>query len=285
MSELDIGIASWGSPQKLRKTVDYIERNTVSDYRLFIVDNASPDPKVAAAIEEMAAKNNRIVPVMLEENTGYPGAVNEFIRRAETTFVAYFDNDAYVSTSGWDKKMMDKIGSFHELAMVFPNGGNYPIPRTHYTEVLWGVGFCWMLNRQRWIDVGPFDEEIGHQEEVDFQTRLRLDGWKIAALSDVHVKHDATSSTNPESAARINQGVVNWVNKWVAYFGGKHMNYHSPNVIRFADWPVNALYLEEYYLQKFPNLNQEPEQVTVDGQPMDLIKVPRYQHLYRGRVI
>jgi GT2 family glycosyltransferase len=187
VSELDIGIASWGSPQKLRKTVDYIERNTVSDYRLFIVDNASPDPKVGMAIEEMAAKNPRIVPVMLETNTGYPGAVNEFIRRAETTFVAYFDNDAYVSTTGWDKKMMEKIGSFHELAMVFPNGGNYPIQRTHYTEVLWGVGFCWMLNRQRWIDVGPFDEEIGHQEEVDFQTRLRLDGWKIAALSDVHV--------------------------------------------------------------------------------------------------
>lgn len=282
---VDFGIASYQNPQKLSKTLKKMQQNSVLDWRCFVVDNASPDPGVRTVIEAAASADERIVPVFRDSNVGYAGAVNHFLELAETPFVAYLDNDAYVQSHGWDEALLSPLMKHHELAMTFPNGGAYPLRRTHYTEVLWGVGFCWMLNRQRYIEIGGMDTEIGHQEEVDFQMRLRLDGWKMAAVTSVLVKHDATSSMNPDSQKRINDGVIRWVDKWASYFGGKGLNYHSPNVIRFEDWPINALYLEEFYQKFLPDLNADPETIKIDGRDYDLIKVPRYPFLYRDRII
>jgi len=129
-----------------------------------------------------------------------------------------------------------------------------------------------------------FDTMLGHQEEADAALRVRLAGCKCAGAPEVHVTHDATATSNPANQERISRGVVNWVNKWCAYFGGKHLNYHSTNVIRWEDW--NALYLEEFWKQ-FPSLqglNDSPEVVTLNGAEYDLIRVPRLKGFYRGRI-
>lgn len=284
---IDMGIASYNNPHKLDQCIRLIRQNSQSDWRLLVVDNNSPDSEVRPVIEKHAAEDNRIIPLFLEENLRYPGAVNTILEWAETNNVAYIDNDAYIHTPGWDLKLASYLESNHEVAMAFPNGGAYPIQRPRYTEILWGVGFCWMLNRQRYKEIGGFDTEIGHQEEVDYQTRIRLGGWRIVADSSVVVHHDASSTRDPASQERINQGVVNWVNKWNRYYVGPHVTYHSPNVTRFEDW--TAIYMEEWYqLQpELQGLNDNPETLFIAGlgREVDLIKVPRWQHLYRGRVI
>lgn len=285
---IDMGTASWGSPEKLDRCLTAVRNMSKSDWRFLVVDNNSDDPAVRAVIERHVSEEPRIIPMFLEENKGYVGAVNTILEWAETNNVAYVDNDAYVQTLGWDMTLAGYLEANHEVAMVFPNGGSYPIKRARYTEILWGVGFCWMLNRQRYKEIGGFDTEIGHQEEVDFQTRLRLAGWRMAMAPEVSVRHDSTSTRNPDAQVRINQGVVNWVNRWNRYFSGQ-TNYHSPNVIRFEDWNTVALYLEEWYqLQpELQGLNDNPETVYIAGlgREVDLIKVPRFQHLYRGRII
>jgi hypothetical protein len=130
-----------------------------------------------------------------------------------------------------------------------------------------------------------FDTGIGHQNEADACQRVRMAGYKCAAIPQVQVHHDATATNDPASMERINRGVVEWVTKWNHYFNGKNFNYHSPNVTRFEDWPCNALYLEEYFKAKLPVLNDNPEVVTIDGRAYDLIKVPRYSGFYRSRII
>lgn len=285
--KIDMGTASYNNPSKLDKMLTNVRQYSTTDWRMLVVDNASPDPDVRQVIDKHSSQDKRIIPKFLEVNTGYAGAVNTILEWAETNNVAYLDNDAYVMTHGWDEKLSLYLESNHEVAMAFPNGGAYPIKRARYTEILWGVGFCWILNRQRYKEIGGFDTEIGHQEEVDFQTRVRLAGWKIVADSSVQVVHDATSTNNPESLERINNGVINWVNKWNKYFVGPAITYHSSNVTRFEDW--SAIYLEEWYQQQpeLANLNDSPETVYVAGlgREVDLIKVPRYQYLYRGRII
>lgn len=285
---IDMGTASWGSPEKLDMSLSCVRSMSQSDWRFLVVDNASEDPQVREVIEKHMSQEPRIQARFLEENIGYTGAVNTILEWAETNNVAYVDNDAYVQTPGWDMTLAQVLESNSEVAMVFPGGGAYPIKRPRYTEILWGVGFCWMLNRQRYKEIGGFDTEIGHQEEVDFQTRLRLGGWRMACVPSVAVRHDSTSSRNPDAQERINQGVINWVNKWNKYFTGQ-THYHSPNVIRYEDWPPTALYMEEWYqLQpELQGLNDNPETMYVKGlgREVDLIKVPRYQHLYRGRII
>jgi GT2 family glycosyltransferase len=284
---IDIGISNYNYPEKLDQCLRALRRNCTSDWRVLVVDNQSTDPVVKDIISMHMSEEPRIMVKYMEENTGYVGAVNEILAWAETDYVGYVDNDAYVMTNGWDMQLASHLANNLEVAMAFPNGGAYPIPRSKYTEILWGVGFCWMLKKQVYLRIGGFDPTIGHQEEVDYQTRVRLDGWKMVADQTIQVNHDANSTKNPAAQGRINDGVVNWVNKWNKYFVGPNITYHSPNVTRFEDW--SAIYLEEWYsLQpELQGLNDNPETVYIAalGREVDLIKVPRWQNFYRGRII
>lgn len=283
---LDIGIASWQAPEKLDRTIGNLCKHTQSDWRLLVVDNASPDPKVKDVIAKHAKADGRVIPRFMQENTGYAGAVNEILAWAESDYIVYCDNDAFVQTPGWDLKMAAYLDRNHELGMVFGRDYNsYEIQRRAYVEVMWGIGCFWMVKRLAYADVGPFDTSLGHQEEVDFQTRLRLAGWRLASAKDVVVVHEATASLSPAATERIGKGVIAWMNKWCAYFAGKGMTYHSENVLRFEDWPINAIYLEEWFKARLPNLNDDPEVITIEGREYDLIKVPRLKDYYRGRII
>jgi len=294
MKPIDLGIASWNSPDKLKKTIDRIVQHTTGEWRLFVIDNQSTDPGVRTLLESYT--DDRIIPVFLDENRGYAGAVNKLFELADKEYIVYVDNDAYIETHGWNEIMMnvfetnfETASAWSSIAMVFPKsvGVSYPIQREGYMEILWGIGCFWMLHRARGEEIGLFDTSLGHQEEVDFQMRVRLAGWKIAATTEVQVTHEATSSSNPEAQKRISEGVINWVNKWNKHFTGPHVNYFSPNVTRFEDWMSS--YLEEWYLMQpeLKEINAEPEQIYVAalGRNVDLIKVPRHEHLYRNRMI
>lgn len=286
MRRLDIGIASYRNPEALQKTLDNIEQYSTTDWKCYIIHNpAEGDEKTRNIIAHFVSKNPKFIPIYMEENKGYAGAVNKLFSLAETEYIAYCDNDIEIQTKGWDERLCSYLDRFHEIGMIFPNGGAYQINRGNYKEILWGVGFCWIINRLAMSDTGTFDESLGHQEEADYCQRVRMQGWKCAAATEVHVKHLATASSDPSAVERINRGVVNWVNKWNKYFNGKNFHYSSPNVTRIDDWPPNALYLEEYWKLKFPDMNTNPETIKVDGREYDLIKVPRYSGFYRGRII
>lgn len=287
MRRLDIGVASYGNPARLAATLASIAEQSRTDYRLFVFHNpgGAGDAEAREVIERAARTNPRLLPVWMDENVGYAGAVNRLLANATSEYIAYCDNDIEIQTPGWDEALCSYLDRFHEIGMVFPNGGAYQISRPGYDEVMWGVGFCWCLSSMALKDVGPMDASLGHQDEADYCLRVRMAGYRCAAAVGVRVSHHATATNDPKSMERINAGVVRWVNKWCAYFGGKTLNYHSPNVLRWEDWPPNALYLEEYWRMRLPDLNAAPEAVTLDGREYDLIRVPRYKGFYTGRII
>ena len=285
MRRLDIGIASYANSVKLKRTIESIQRQSTTDWKCFVIDNPGPDPSTRSLIESIALHDPRVVPVWMDQNVGYAGAVAELQHRAETEYIAYCDNDIQILTKGWDEILCGYLDRFHEIGMMFPNGGAYSINRGTYSEIMWGVGFCWMLSRLAMVDAGKFDTMLGHQEEADYCMRVRMAGYRCATALEVGVKHDATASNDPASLERISRGVVNWVNKWNRYFNGKNFHYHSPNVTRFEDWPPNALYLEEYWKLRVPDLNKSPETIKLDEREYDLIRVPRFKGFYTGRII
>ena len=281
---LDIGIASYGASEKLIHTLHSLRSTCHTDWRCFVIYNPGPDPRTREVIANFAKEEPRIVTILLPTNIGYAGAVNKLFELAETEYIAYSDNDVVHQKHSWDEEMARKLDQFHEIGMLFPQGGAAPIPRGQYTEIMWGIGCSWMLNRLCLSDVGPFDTSLGHQEEADYCLRVRMAGWKCASLS-IPIQHDCSATTSPASTERINRGVVAWVNKWCAYFGGKNLNYHSPNVLRWEDWPPNALYLEEYWKRELGDINSSPETLTHAGREYDYIRVPRYSGYYRNRII
>lgn len=290
---LDIGIASYENPGELAHTLEALRERTSGDWRCLVVDSNSQDPSVRQILEKNAAEDSRIIPQYLDYNAGYSGAMNIFFDWAESEYIVYCDNDARVITPRWNTYLSEKLDEHPEISMIFPvghgTGSAYPIKRDGWTEVLWGVGCFWMLRRSEQQKVGYFDTSLGHQDEVDFQTRLRMASGRMAVNSEVQIHHNATATRNPEAQDRINNGIVNWVNKWCKIFTGDLVNYHSENVLRYEDWPPNILYLEEFYKKFIPELNDNPEQVIIEGREYDLNKVPRAAYgggtLYRGRII
>lgn len=277
---LDIGIASYGSPELLRQTIESIHRHSATDFRIIIIDNPKDGTHAYGGFGDP-----RVIHVPLESNVGYAGAVALIQDRAETEYIAYLDNDVIVQTPGWDEILCSYLDRYHEIGMIFPNGGAYPISRPGYQEVMWGVGFAWVLSRYAQAATGTFDPEIGHQNECDYALRLRMAGWKCAAAPEVRIDHLATATNDPAAIERIGRGVQEFVNKWCRYFGGKNLNYFSPNVLRWEDWPPNALYLEEYWNLRNPWLNTTPETIMLDGKEYDLIRVPRLKGFYTNRII
>ena len=146
MRRLDIGIASYGNPVRLSKTLQSITAHSVTDYRLFVIHNPGGAGENVAReiIDRNARENSRVVPIIEDVNIGYAGAVKKFQALAETEYLAYCDNDIEVHSAGWDETLAGYLDRFHEIGMIFPNGGAYQIQRPGYKEIMWGVGFCWI---------------------------------------------------------------------------------------------------------------------------------------------
>ncbi len=290
MRRLDIGMASYGSdPSKLLASIHSIQLHSVTDWRLFVIHNPSPgDEATKQALEKLADEDKRINAVWQDVNVGYAGAVNMLFAAGVTEYLAWCDNDARILTPGWDEALCSYLDRFHEIGLMFPNWGHYAVPRGPYHEVLWAAGFCWVIPRMAQRKAGLFDTTLGHHEEVDYSTRIKLEGYRLACATEVQVAHNETSTRNPAAQERIAAGVVRWMNKALSYFCGKDINYHSPNVLRVLDWNVNAQHMEAWFkLQKqLLGLNDNPESVTLDdGSEWDLIRVPRPKGFYRSRII
>ncbi len=286
---LDVGIAVYSSPGLLANAIASIEKHSTTDYRLILIVNPHPDTKVRDDLRSLLSRvmpaNPRIVVRELPENVGYAGAVNEILACSESEYIAYCDEDVEVLTTGWDETLCSYLDRFHEVGFIAPNGGAYAIQQPGYQEVLWAVGFCFVMPRIVVENVGFMDTTIGHQNEVDLEMRVRMGGYTIAAAPEVRVAHNATSSNDPAANSRIARGVESFVTKWTNYFGGKNLTYHSPNVLRFEDWHPTALHLERWWLLRYPELNANPEVITVEGRKYDLIKVPRLHGFYTNRII
>lgn len=310
--KLDIGVCSYRNPERLKATLESIEKQTSSDWRCFIIHNPAPDDNDAReVILQASQRNKRFVPCWLEENVGYAGAVNELMRVATSEYFAYCDNDVEIMTPGWDGQFAQLLGENPEVGQVFPGAGHYGFHNGRYHECLWNAGYCWMIRRSALdkmaevdaqhrtvgeVDYGKIDRNLGHHEEVDLMIRLRLAGFQTGCRPDVQVVHHQSATNSPESAKRIHAGVVRWMNKWNRYFCGDVLKYpnpdpdsgegYDPRCLRYTDWSPCALYLERMTLAKFPDWNGAPRSVMVEGVgEMDAIEILKPKGCYASRAI
>lgn len=314
---LDIGIASYRNPEKLRKTLETIEAMSWTDWRCSIVQNMdeSVGSREALSIALRAEDLNVRFHVSLQPNSGYSGAVNKIFELAQTPYVAYLDNDVEILTPGWDEKLCDILDRAPEVAQVFPGLGHYGFNNGKYHECLWNAGYAWVLRTQAGTSVltapnstedryGVMDLSLGHHEEVDLMVRLRLAGYRIACNPEVNILHHQTSTNSPESAKRIHAGVVRFMNKWNRYFCGGVLKYpdpdqefdpatghfssgegYDPASLRFTDWTPCALYMERWTLAQFPQWNDNPCVYQTSAGLMDAIKILKPSGCYKGRAI
>ena len=91
-STCTIVIPCYNAEPYLEAAVASVQAQTFNDYHLVIVDDASPDATRELA-RRLAANHNNMTVVELPENCGRSFARNEGVRRTDSPYVAFLDQD------------------------------------------------------------------------------------------------------------------------------------------------------------------------------------------------
>jgi GT2 family glycosyltransferase/glycosyltransferase involved in cell wall biosynthesis len=186
--------------------------------RIIVVDDATPEPALAAWLDHLAAAR-RIFLVRHAENRGFPAAANAGLTAAGARDVLLLNSDtlvppqaistlravAYARADAGSVTPLSNAASI--LSYPHPGGGNKPpdlaetirLDRLAHQanggqseEIPTGVGFCLYLRHDALQAVGGFRAEIfaqGYGEENDWCLRARHAGFTHRAATGAYVAH------------------------------------------------------------------------------------------------
>lgn len=228
--------------EETRACLESVLRHASGDRgaELLIIDDASPEPGMAAGLDRIAASSDPEIPITLvrnDENAGFVAAVNDGLGRT-TGDVVLLNADCIV-TAGWLDRLAGAADEDSDVATVTPltNSGSIcslpadiieafelhgPTPRIDecaafvaehslqlLPEIVAGVGFCMYITRQAIEQCGLFDEESfgpGYGEEVDFCLRATRLGFRHLAEDSTFVYHRGGVSFAESGSQRRAEG-------------------------------------------------------------------------------
>ena len=189
-----------------------------SDARVWVVDDASPEPALVVALASLAQRR-RIRLIRLAENRGFPAAANAGLQACAPRDAVLLNSDTLVAP-GWLDRLQAAAYSAPDIGTVTPlsNDGtivSYPdiaggnaVPDLAacvatdtlacqanagaVVDIPTGVGFCLYLRRDCLDETGLLREDSfaqGYGEENDLCLRARHLGWRSVAALDVFVAH------------------------------------------------------------------------------------------------
>jgi GT2 family glycosyltransferase len=213
---VDIIIPVYRGLKETLACIDSVLGTTGLGARVLVVDDATPDPELAAALDTLASQG-RINLVRNFENLGFVGSVNRALALNPTHDAVLLNSDTLVF-GDWLERLRATAYSARYVGTVTPltNNGSiagYPhatgttvtpsaaaalhtfATLTHpgaSVEIPVGVGFCLYVRRDCLREVGELDAAVfgkGYGEETDFCLRARLRGWTHRLAGDVYVYH------------------------------------------------------------------------------------------------
>jgi GT2 family glycosyltransferase/glycosyltransferase involved in cell wall biosynthesis len=205
---------------------------TAGDARVVVVDDATPDAELAAALDELEL-NGSITLLRNARNVGFVGSVNRALARSRRHDAVLLNADAVVF-GDWLERLQAAAYRDRRIGTVTPfsnSGSIASYPRTSHepmrleeaaqfdrlaaaahdgvaAEIPVGVGFCLYVKRACLEQVGEFDESVfgkGYGEETDFCLRARRRGWSHALAADVFVYHAGARSFGAERDALLDR--------------------------------------------------------------------------------
>lgn len=195
-------------------------RGDLARTRVLVIDDASPDAELVAALRGMA-REGRIVLSRLPANVGFPSAVNAGIRLAGDRDVVLLNSDT-ICPPGWLDRLRAAALSAPDIGSVTPLSNDAtilsypsatqanPVPDRAETirldaiaaactpdpaaviDLPTGIGFCMYVRRDCLEQTGLLREDVfaqGYGEENDFCVRARHLGWRHVVAPGVFIGH------------------------------------------------------------------------------------------------
>ena len=229
---ISILIVAYQSGSTLARCLEGLRRQTLRDFEILIVDNASTDgaPQQAVAIDPS------IRLIEPGANLGFAAGNNLAARQARGRWLALLNPDAYPD-AGWLAALVagtaryPEVRCFTSLQMVadepglmdgtgdvmtsagIPFRGGYHRRRPADLlegEVFSACGAATLIDRELFLGLGGFDERFFcYCEDVDLGYRLRLAGKPTLLLPAAVVEHVGSASTGVRSDFSIFHGSRN----------------------------------------------------------------------------
>lgn len=195
---------------------------------LLLIDDASPDPEIAALLEHLPALPMSVRILRNSRNLGFVGTVNRGMAECDGD-VLLLNSDTLV-TEGWFDRILACAASDARIGSITPWSNNAEIcslpsfcranpepadpdavarALRHagppcYPELPTGVGFCLWLRRAALDQIGNFDQATfgrGYGEENDWCRRAAGFGWRNVLCDDAYVVHQGGQSFAAEGHA------------------------------------------------------------------------------------
>jgi GT2 family glycosyltransferase len=214
----DVVVPVYNAPDDVRACVRSVLAHLRGDVRLVLIDDASPDPAIAAYFAELERlAHPQVVLLRNEHNLGFTGTANRgmLLSRADVVLL----NSDTVVTRGWLDALLHCATTDPTIGTITPFSNNAeicsfprfcednPWPRERdpepiraalhaaavptYPDLPTGVGFCLYLRRAMLDAVGTFDPAfgLGYGEENDLCLRAARAGWRNVLADNAFVVH------------------------------------------------------------------------------------------------
>ena len=228
---IDIVVPVYNAADDLYRCLESVLAHTSGDYRLIVIDDASPDPAVRACFAQLEAR--RLPQILLlanERNLGFTLNANRGISAARPGADLVLLNSDTVVTRGWLDALTRCAASDPAIGTITPFSNNAEIcslPRfcendrwpasrdtepmvealaraavPTYPDLPTGVGFCLYLRRALVDAIGMFDPVfgLGYGEENDLCMRAAAAGYRNVLCEDAFVLHLGGSSFGDKRA-------------------------------------------------------------------------------------
>ena len=213
--DLTIVIVSFKSGEVLDRCIKSIDNK----YQIIVVEN-SLDHKLKIKLEKSYLNVKCIIP---EKNLGYGAGNNLGINLAKTNHVLILNPDTILLDNTIEKliEAADKIKNF---AILGPKiYGETEKESQNYVSVQYIKGFAILFNKEKFIEIGYFDENYFlYFEEIDLCRKIINSGSKIYIINNALIKHEGGKSHERKYDFEMELS-RNWHWMWSTFY------YHKKN--------------------------------------------------------
>ncbi|MEO8751644.1 MAG: glycosyltransferase [Casimicrobiaceae bacterium] len=220
---IDVVVPVYNAPDDVRLCVASVLAHLRPDVRLVLIDDASPDTRIADIFAEMETRAHpQVVLLRNEQNLGFTGTANRGMQLSRADVILL--NSDTIVTAGWLDAIMHCAATDARIGTITPFTNNAEIlsfPRfcednpwppgadpepvraalaavavPTYPDIPTGVGFCLYVRRALLDDVGLFDMVfgLGYGEENDLCVRAAKVGWRNVLADNAFVVHTGGKS-------------------------------------------------------------------------------------------
>ena len=199
--EITLIITNWNGSKLLRECLPTVLEAVRFDhhhfYEVMVIDDCSNDNSLGILADEFPEVRTEQTP----QNLGFQEANNYAVKLVESKIVMPMNNDIKLDPKAlhylaqhFDNKdifaVSGKIFAFDQTTFLYGNRGGY-FQKGHFhlyekppeddSQTLFACGGAFMVNRQKYLDLGGFDSMYHplYYEEIDLSYRALKRGWKV----------------------------------------------------------------------------------------------------------